>query len=152
MDKCVIFDIDGTLVKTTHIIDEAKSFGLENVQIWDYFYKHCNDECIETIHSIVDMVNIYHNNGYQVFFVTGRNFANFEETNKLLMRIFNVDKEHQQWWQTMMRGKYDYRPASQVKKDALGLIMKEYKIDLLVDDEKDNIEMAKSLGICALLV
>ena len=52
----------------------------------------------------------------------------------------------------MMRGKYDYRPASQVKKDILGLIMKEYKIDLLVDDEKDNVEMAKSLGICALLV
>ena len=30
--------------------------------------------------------------------------------------------------------------------------MKEYKIALLVDDEKDNVEMAKSLGICALLV
>ena len=49
-----------------------------------------------------------------------------------------------------MRKDGDYRPSAEVKRDHLKEIMKKYKVTLFIDDEIENCEMAKELGITAL--
>ena len=141
--KAIVCDIDGVLLDSSHIMQEAEDLELYGDLKWDYFYNHCNDvEVItETKAFILKCAETF-----DILLSTARN-ENCKETtlNKLQKEgLFFLSCD------IYMRSENDLRLASEVKREHLIKIMKEFDVIAFIDDDIDNCEMAKELGILAL--
>ena len=142
--KCIICDLDNTLLDSEHILQEAEALDLYGDLKWDYFYNHCND--VEVIPEILKLLNVFFINGITIIFSTARNKKCYDTTvEKLCKEGIYFDK-------LLMRKDGDLRDACEVKKDHLIEIMKEYDIIAFIDDDLTNCNMAKELGILSLRV
>lgn len=161
--KAIVCDIDGVLLDSSHIMQEAEDLELYGDLKWDYFYNHCNDvevifetkKFLDTIDSgyyvtkenIIDGFDSYTHcdrQKYVIIISTARNEKCRTATeDKLFDEHIGYDKMY-------MRKDGDFRSACEVKKDHLIEIMEEFDIVAFIDDDIDNCEMAKSLGILSL--
>jgi len=165
--KCIVIDIDGCLLDTDFILREIFEYKLKGEAKWDYFYDNCNSNRVEVItetkrfldtidsgyyvtkENIIDGFDSYtlcDRQKYVMIISTARNEKCREATED---RLFD---EHIGYDKMYMRADNDSRPAYMVKKDHLIEIMEDYDIVAFIDDDIDNCEMAKELGILALKV
>lgn len=145
MRRAVVIDCDGVLLDTSHIFKELYELDLKGDAKWEYFHKRCNSEDVKLIPGIKDLFKTFYNDvPLAIIISTARNEKIRKETAAKLLenRILYDD--------LFMRKDGDYRPSPEVKRDHLKEIMKKYDVTLFIDDDIENCEMAKGLGITAL--
>lgn len=72
----VIFDLDGTLMDTTHR-EELREAGL-----WEAYYNACDKDTPKK--EVIELMNKYHDAGYHVWILSGRGQESEEKTLKSL--------------------------------------------------------------------
>lgn len=161
--KAIVCDIDGVLLNSSHIMQEAEDLELYGDLKWDYFYNHCNDvEVIEETKKFLDTID----SGYYVTkenIIDGFDSYTHCDRQKYVIIISTArnekcktateDKlfdEHIGYDKMYMRKDGDLRPSYEVKREHLLKIMEEFDVIAFIDDDLQNCEMAKSLGILAL--
>ena len=161
--KAIVIDIDNCVLNTQFILDEIHKLGLKGEEKWDYFYNHCNDvevisetkKFLDTIDSgyyvtkenIIDGFDSYTHcdrQKYVIIISTARNEKCREATEDKLW------DEGIRWDYLYMRKDGDLRPAHEVKREHLLQIMEEFDVIAFIDDDLQNCEMAKELGILSL--
>lgn len=161
--KAIVCDIDGVLLDSSHIMQEAEDLELYGDLKWDYFYNHCNDvEVISETKKFLDTID----SGYYVTkenIIDGFDSYTYCDRQKYVIiistarnekcRTATEDKlfdEHIGYDKMYMRKDDDFRSACEVKREHLLEIMKEFDVIAFIDDDLQNCEMAKSLGVLAL--
>lgn len=141
--KAIVIDIDNCVLDSQFILDEIHKLGLKGNDKWEYFYKNCNSDRVQLMPRIKEYLSGLHSEVGR-FFMTARNEKCSEETYKKLKSFrIRVDRFY-------MRKQNDFRPACEVKREHLIEIMKEFDVIAFIDDDIENCEMAKSLGILSL--
>lgn len=144
--KAIVCDLDNTLLDTQFILDEIHELGLEGGEKWAYFDKHCNSDRVK----VIEITKIFYTtirygiNDLWCIISTARNEKCSDATLKKLVRekiVFD-----RSYW----RKDGDLRPAYEVKREHLLKIMEEFDVVAFIDDDLQNCEMAKELGILAL--
>ena len=144
MKRCAILDIDGVVFSTDFLLQEIHDLGLTGDKMWEYFYTNCNSEKVFPIEGALELIQLLWDNGVNIIFSTARN-EKCRESTWLKFSEYGIRYEG-----LYMRKDGDLRPSSEVKKEHLQQIMKEYDVMMFVDDDLSNCKMAKELGILAL--
>lgn len=144
--KAIVCDVDGVILQTDFILREIFELGLKGEEKWEYFYEHCNSDRVKAIETFKNFYTTirYGINDLCCIISTARNERCSDATLKKLARdkiIFDMS-----YW----RKNGDLRPACEVKREHLLKIMEKYDIVAFIDDDLDNCEMAKELGVLAL--
>lgn len=142
--KAIVLDIDGVIFDSTFLLREIHDLALTGDEMWEYYYNNCNSDRVEVKPQIYSILNGFKNHAF--FISTSRNERCRKETESKLNKsgIF-PDKIY-------MRAVDDLRIAPELKKQHLQEIMKEYNIELFIDDEVANCRMASNLGIFTMRV
>lgn len=141
--KAIVCDIDGVLLDSSHVMQEAEDLELYGDLKWDYFYNHCND--VEVISETKRLLFLFWINDVTIVFSTARNKKCYEST------VEKFRKEGIYFDKLPMRKDGDLRPAYEVKKEHIEIVKRmDYDIIAFIDDDLDNCNMAKELGILAL--
>ena len=144
-DEAVLIDVDGVLLDTEYIFKEILDLKLKGDAKWDYFMKHCNSDRTEHFKNFLELWYCL-SNRYKIFISTARNEKCKQDTlYKLAKGCFFTTEDN-----LLMRKENDYRPATEVKKDHLLQVMKNFNVVVFIDDDIANCRMAKELGVLAL--
>lgn len=158
--KAIVCDVDGVILQTDFILQEIFELGLKGEEKWDYFYENCNSNRVEVIEETKKYIDSFIHATYEVeeenkptaitidsvtlIVSTARNEKCRIETGEKLYRC-GIEP-----YRIYMRARDDLRSACEVKRDHLLKIMEEFDIVAFIDDDLDNCEIAKELGILAL--
>jgi len=143
MTKAIIVDIDGTLV---------------TVGDRSYFDASIAHKVDTPKQEIVDLVQLYFDAGYYVFFVTGRNShaGQFESTEKQLTNLFPNFEDYFLDKRTSlhMRRKGDFRKDTIFKGEVYERHIKDkYEVAFALEDRKQMVDFYRNeLGITCLEV
>jgi beta-phosphoglucomutase-like phosphatase (HAD superfamily) len=145
MRRAIVLDMDGTLFDTSYIFKKLYELDLKGDAKWDYFHEHCNSDEVKLMPGVREFfATIYNDVPLAIIVSTARNEKIRKETmTKLLKNRIIFDHLY-------MRKDGDYRPSAEVKRGHLQEIMKNYKVTAFIDDDIENCEMAKELGILVL--
>lgn len=130
--QVVICDIDGVLIENP-LWDTLENFYENIMDGWSNLW------CEKLLNGLISQ-------GVHIIFVTARNYR-FHSFTKLQLRSCVGDK-----FDLYMRDKDDLRPDWQVKKDYLVELKEKYNILFCIDDNIDNCNMYKDLGLVTLQV
>ena len=128
----IICDIDGV------ILEMPRWYDLEE------FYK--NLELCTPIDWAVHLVKGLYQQGIKIVFVTARDSKCRYYTLYQLKQLFDFPIE------LYMRGRGDLRPDPEVKREYMVDLIEKYNILFCIDDNHDNCEMYRELGLTALEV
>ena len=144
--KAIILDIDGVCLQTDFILDEILKLGLKGEDKWDYFYKNCNSDRVKVIEETRKLIFLCGDVYFPIYVIisTARNEKYREATKTKLDNSLIFPSR------MYMRSEHDLRPACEVKREHLIEIMKEFDVIAFIDDDLQNCEMAKDLGVLAL--
>lgn len=143
--KAIVIDIDNCVLNSQFILDEIHKLGLKGEDKWEYFYEHCNSDRVEVIEKTKKFLFLFWINDVTMIFSTARNKKCYEST------VEKFHKEGIYFDKLLMRKDDDFRPAYEVKREHIEIIRRMgYDIIAFIDDDLQNCEMAKSLGILAL--
>lgn len=143
MKEAIILDIDGVILDTRVILKEILEKKLHGDEMWDYFYQNCNSSRILLMKNIIPFLSCL-DPSVGVILSTARNEKCRKETAEKLNRegiAYDI---------LYMRKNGDLRPSSEVKKDHIKLIKKEFEIVAFIDDDLSNCRMAEAEGLLAL--
>lgn len=141
--KCIVCDIDNTILNTEFILREIYEKGLKGDDKWDYFHANCNSDRVNVFPNIIPFIRGFGDNVVTVILTARNEKVRFQTAKKLWQYKIGFEEMY-------MRESDDYRPAEDVKKDHLQKIKEKYDIICFVDDNLGNCEMARDLGILAL--
>jgi len=165
--KCIVVDLDGTLVDTEFIFKEISELKLKGEDRWNYFHEHCNSDKVKPLERATHFIELINFSvfivldikfdddnpkvpdmcsGYDVIISTARKEFSREATVKKLKEL-NIPYD-----KLYMRADEDKRLSSEVKRDHLLEIKKNYDVIAFIDDDLTNCNMAKEFGIFALRV
>lgn len=140
--NCVVFDIDNTLVDMNPVFKEIFQKRLDHQAGWDYFEANCDRKDIAVKEHVLDMAKFFHEQpDFEVVFLTARSETVEEKTRNFL------DKLGFEGCPLIMRELTDTSLADNYKKKNLRYLQDIYNIIMFLDDEINNREAAKSLGI-----
>ena len=148
MRNCIVLDVDGVILNTAFLFEEIFNLKLKGDAMWDYFHKECNTDRVKLIPGFEEfflrLYDIKVNSNVDIILLTSRNEKVRKDT-ELKLRLEGVffDK-------LIMRPKNDYREAHILKKEILQDLQKEYNIIMYIDDDLNNCEAAKELGVFSL--
>lgn len=131
MKKAIIVDVDGTLAKR----------GNRGPFEW-------HKVGIDTPHQeIINLSNIFKKEGYKVIVLTGRDAVCYDQTALWL-------EEHGVKYDKLYsRSEGDYRKDSIIKQEIYEQHIKDkYKVEYVIDDRNQVVEMWRSLGLRCLQV
>lgn len=126
--KAIICDLDGTL-----------AFAVEH-GLHDY-------SNFEISKPILNLIKMYSENDYHLFFITSRNEKNHIQTYEWIKNKTNIFNDR---FTILMRSKDDLRNDVQVKEDLFLKIPKNYSIDFVLEDKNNVVEMWRDKGLCVL--
>ena len=93
---------------------------------------------------IVNLAKIYNNRGVRVFIITGRDTSQRKMTEKWL-------EDHLICYESIFyRKKGDFRKSADIKKEIITDLMKDYRIEFIVDDADPVVEMYREMGLTVL--
>jgi len=124
----IICDLDGTIADLQHRLHHIQK---ENTTEEDYrnFYSAESISADKPIQEVIDMVQKEEESGKTIIFVSGRSDESRQATEEWL-------KEHVDFPYSalLMRQAGDKRPDTEVKKDFLLQVLKDYEIEKVYDD------------------
>lgn len=142
MRRAIVIDCDGVIFDTSHIFKKLYELELKGDAKWDYFHEHCNSDDVKLMPGIRELfTTIYNDVSLAIIVSTARNEKIKQETMAKLLK-HRIIFDH-----LYMRKDGDYRPSAEVKREHLQDIMKSYEIVAFIDDDIENCEMARGLGI-----
>lgn len=140
--SCIVSDIDNTVVNMDPVFREIFNKKLRGSEAWKYFEDNCDRGGLEVIKPVVHILRYFHKKpDVEIIFVTARS-----ETIRAKTQAF-LDFLGFSECPLFMRSTDDAREAAVYKKSTLKEISDFYEISLFLDDEINNREAAKSLGI-----
>lgn len=142
--KAIVLDIDGVIFDSVFLLHEIHDLALKGEEMWNYYYSNCNSDRVKVNPFIYNLLQGYKE--HALIISTARNEKCRKETEAKL------NKEGIFPEKVYMRPYDDLRLASDLKRDHLIEIQKDYDISLFVDDEPANCMMAKDLRIFTLRV
>lgn len=136
--QAIIVDIDGTLMDISARVAAKKPFITteEDLQFYDLDVPKPQT---------VKVVNMFLNNGYDVFFCSGRTEIGRIATAKQI--IHNVDLFTGTAKNLLMRADGDFRPDDVVKSEMLNEIEKTHEVFLVLDDRDRVVNYWRSQGL-----
>lgn len=141
-------DIDGVILNSAFIFEEIFQKKLKGDPMWDYFCAHCNSERVQRYENISYFLSAFillrEFTKIKIILLTSRNEKIRKETEEKL------NKEWILYDKLYMRKNGDYRESHVLKKEALEEIKKNYNIICFIDDDLNNCNAAKELGIFSL--
>jgi hypothetical protein len=139
-NKCIIFDIDGTLVNIEH-----RKIHVKKPKNFKKFYEAIPQDSPHD--DIIYLARLLHLNPYPVIIVTGREEVCRPATEKQLADL-------QVPYMTLyMRPLKDYRPDYLVKKDVLSKIRLDgYEPFMVFEDRQQVVDMWRAEGVRCLQV
>jgi predicted secreted acid phosphatase len=143
MNKAIVLDIDGVLLKSDVIFNEMHDLKLKNDDRWDYFHKNCNSSRVLFMDEMLRFIKNL-NPSICVILSTARNEKCRQET------IHRLQEENFIFNELYMRADGDKRPSQEIKQAHLKEIKKTFEIVAFIDDDLNNCCMAKEEGILAL--
>lgn len=135
MDKkenAIICDIDGCLIQTDWIFNDAKRLGLNGEETFTLFDLYANDIMNSVDKNLVLTIKLL-NFDKKIIFLTARSEDIRERTRKNLERILPGVS-----FLLCMRPSDDKRPQKAVKEDYLRTITEHYNVVLAIDDSAEN--------------
>lgn len=140
MRKALLSDIDGTITDRRH-----RLHYLDGKKDWESFFNESifDPPINETITQIETLLPRYD----KLIFVTGRPEQYREITNEWILsntKFSNYD--------LIMRINKDYRSDISIKKEMLNVIKKDFKIDIIFEDQIDLANMWKKQGLNCRLI
>ncbi len=138
LPKAIIVDIDGTIARRTH----RGPFDLDRV-----------DEDLPKT-EILDIVKMFHDNGYEIIFLSGRDEVCFDLTSNWIKKYFHETYEiDHSGLKLYMRPKDDVRKDSIVKKELfMEHVYNKYYITHVLDDRNQVVHFWRSIGLTCLQV
>lgn len=143
VDEIVIFDLDGTLA----LIEHRRHLISGENKNWDLFYERCIDD--EPNKSIIDLCNMYFNDGKSIFILSGRMVTVRKQTLEWL------DKHGVLFDSLYMRPKGDFTPDEELKEHWYEIIRARHPNTLIktaVDDRNKVVKMWRAKGLTCLQV
>lgn len=134
-EKYVVCDIDGTVANLDHRLKYAKG----DTKDWDKFFDRV--EYDEPIYATLDMLETFHNQGYNIIFVSARPEKCREGTERWLEYNLSVP-----YLTLLMRQDHDKREDSEVKADIHRKYLANINIKCIIDDRPRVIRMWRELG------
>lgn len=139
--KCILIDIDGTLVDISVRKELGKPFIVKEEDLHLY--------TLDTVKPEVAMaIKLFYNEGYEIIFCSGRTEMGREAT---LLQIDSctqaVEKRGFEFPILYMRRDGDLRKDSVVKSEFISTIKQEYDIFFALDDRDQVVEYYRSVGI-----
>lgn len=130
--KTLICDIDGVIMEGPWF-DDIEDF-YHNLSSW------------YPIEWAVKLVQMFHDVGYKIIFLTARDERVRVRTEQQLKEMFDFNID------LYMRNRGDERASCIVKEEHLIPLMDKYDIQLAIDDETPNIKMFQRYGITTIQV
>ena len=130
--KAIVLDMDSTLCFNTTgrpWYDEGAAEGM------------LND--IPNI-PIVNLARTYFDSDYHVIIITGRDVSLAKATEQWLK---NNDVPY---YEVLYRNKNDFRKSAEIKKELITDLLKDYNVELIIDDAEPVVEMYREMGLTVL--
>ena len=135
--KIILCDIDGTIANNEH-----RQHFLEGKKDWDGFFSELIND--KPIFSIINKVIEEHNTGKDIVFLTGRPERYRIKTTEWLKKYFDFEIR------LLMRKKNDRRNKLISKEELVEEQFKYNEIKLIIDNDKELINMWKSKKVSVL--
>jgi len=137
----IICDLDGTIADLQHRLHHIQK---ENATEEDYrnFYSSESIAKDGPIQEVIDMVQKEEEAGKTIIFVSGRSDESRQATEDWLYKHINFG-----YSALLMRQAGDKRPDTEVKKDFLLQVLKDYDIEKVYDDRPSVIRMWRENGL-----
>ena len=132
--KIVICDIDGTIANNDH-----RQHFLEGKKDWEGFFSELHKD--KPIFEIIDKVNSLENEGYKIYFLTGRPEKYRIQTKDWLKKYFSFNLK------LIMRGDRDKRNKEQVKKELFFSNFKPEEVLCCFENDEGLIKMWKKINL-----
>lgn len=140
--KAIICDIDGCLLDSSKVLEEAELNTNSANDKWGYFDKYANDfSKVYFNENLGGLLASMFRNGYKIIFSTARSVAIRTDTQIRLRSELGFN------FSLFMRSLDDKREAHKVKQEHLNIIQKFYDVRMAIDDEDANLEMFARNGI-----
>ena len=137
MRKIILCDIDGTIANNDH-----RQHFLEGKKDWDGFFSELIND--KPIFPIINKVIEEHNTGKDIVFLTGRPEKYRSVTTEWLKKYFDFEIR------LLMRKKNDRRNKLIIKKELVEEQFKYNEIKLIIDNDKELINMWKGKKVSVL--
>lgn len=140
--KAVICDIDGCLLDSQGVLEEAELNTTNSNDKWRYFEKYANDrDKVAFNYALGDILNNLRNGGYKIIFSTARS-----EAIKIGTRI-RLKTELGFTGDLYMRPLDNFDSSADVKAKHLKTIRNYYDVLMAIDDDESNIKMFSESGL-----
>ncbi len=145
MKQAIICDIDGCLIDTAWIWNEIEQKELIGNDMWNFFDAHANSPLSKAHYPLIKILQQALSKDNELIFLTARSEAIREDTrNRLAGIIYDRD------FILLMRPHGNDDSSAVVKEVHLIELLKNYEINLAIDDEQQNCEMFEKYGIPAI--
>ncbi len=136
-DKCIIFDLDGTLCDVSH----RRQFVATKPRNWDAWNKGISQD--KPVYQVLGMFQVL-KYLFPIFFVSGRSDDYRDVTVKWLEKHGIMEDDYNGLY---MRKYQDHRDDAIVKAEIADIIEKDYEIFAVFDDRKRVLTMWQDRGI-----
>ena len=93
---------------------------------------------------IVNLVNVYDSMGYWIFIITGRDESLKNSTETWL------DNNNVMYSDVLYRKEKDFRKSAEIKKELITDLLKDYNVELIIDDAEPVVKMYREIGLTVL--
>jgi phosphoglycolate phosphatase-like HAD superfamily hydrolase len=142
--KAIIFDLDGTLCNTDHRQHFVQ--GEYKKKDFDKFYENMH---LDPPHAwCVNLVHLYYNAGYKIFFCSGRP-DNYREKTEVWIHQHTLLRLSE--YVLMMRPAGNYGDDRIIKEAMYRTgIEPEYMVEVVIDDRQKVVDMWRAIGLTCL--
>lgn len=142
MKQAIICDIDGCLIDSAWIWDEVERKELTGEAMWNFFDTHANSPLSKAHYPLIKILQQAISKENELIFLTARSEVIREETRDRLAGII-YDRD----FILLMRPLGNDDPSAVIKEVHLIELLKNYEINLAIDDEQANCDMFEKYGV-----
>lgn len=144
MQKCVIFDVDGTLADCQHRVHWVRS----KPKNWAAFNRGMSSDGVHQ--DVCDLLRMFHASGWTILIATGRSEDDRAVTENWLGNVAGLGGL---WTRLYMRASLDYRSDDVVKGEILDQMIQDgFAPTVAIDDRNQVVNMFRNRGLRVLQV
>jgi len=135
----VIVDLDGTVADLSHRLHYIQNDDPKDNDYRAFYGSVLQDK---PIHDTIEMVQKFHDDGYNICFVSGRSDESRNDTKLWIQEHLRVP-----YIALIMRSAGDRRPDTDVKRGFYKRFFKDYEVKHVIDDRPSVIRMWREEGL-----